>query len=184
MASKRAAIESKILQANLTPHCQQVADYWLSLWQDDELCLRENFQPAKLGVLLRNIALLDVVPDTSVRVRLAGTGLNTMLDMELTGADWLALATDARKADRLRLISAIARGAIAIGTRTVELICEQRHTFPELLLPFRQPSNDKPVQVLYFADWFPDNPKALVASHDQSTSGAPVSYAITRLEDA
>lgn len=184
MTSKRAVIENTILQAHLTPNCQAVADYWLSLWDGDALCLRENFQPTKLGPLLKNIVLFDVVPDASVHVRLAGSGINAMLGMELTGADWLALADDDRRAERLSMVSAIARGAIAYGTRTIELICEQQLTFPELMLPFASRTIGKPAQVLYFADWFPDNPATIVASRKASLRGVPVSYRVIELQDA
>ena len=173
MTGKRTAIEATIAAAGLSPNCRAVADYWLSLWDGDALPARENFRPTKLGHLLRNVVLLDVVPDTSARVRLAGTGITKVLGMELTGADWLATVTGERRRQRLLELTQIARGAISITTRTVTLEYAQKLTVPEIVLPFRPPADGEPTQVLYFLDWFSTNPAIRLASAADGI-GAPI----------
>jgi hypothetical protein len=173
VTGKRTALEAKLDAAGLPPNCRAVADYWLSLWDVDALPARENFRPAKLGHMLRNVVLLDVVPDASARVRLAGTGITKILGIELTGADWLAAVTGERRLQRLHELTQIAKGAIAVTTRTVTLEYAEKLTVPEIVLPFRPPADGGPTQVLYFLDWFSGDPAIRLASAADGI-GAPI----------
>ncbi len=183
MIGRRAAIEAKIAAAGLTPNCRAVADYWLSLWTDDALPARDRFRPARLGQLLRNIMLLDVVPETSAHVRLAGTGITNILGMELTGVDWLATVTGKRRQQRLHELSQIANGAISVSSRTVTLAHGPNLTVPEILLPFRPPAGGGPTQVLYFVDWFSNNP-AIKLPSAAAGIGAPIASSFIPLAGA
>ena len=183
MIGQPNAIEAKIAAAGLSANCRTVADSWLSLWDGDQWPARESFRPVKLGPLLRNIILLDVVPGQSAQVRLAGTGITNILGMELTGLDWLGTVTGERRELRLNELSRIARGAIAVGCRTVTLAHGPQQTVREIVLPFRPPADGGPTQVLYFLDWFSTNPAVRLASAADGI-GAPIDTTFIPLDEA
>ena len=183
VTGRRNAIEAKIAAAGLSANCRTVADYWLSLWDGDAWPARDSFRPAKLGPLLRNIILLDIVPGRSAQVRLAGTGITNVLGMELTGMDWLATVTGERRQQRLAELSRIAQGAISVTTRTVTLAHGPQQTVPEILLPFRAPADGGPTQVLYFLNWFSNNPAIKLASAAAGI-GAPIASSFIALDEA
>ena len=183
VTDRRNAIEARIAAAGPSANCRTVADYWFSLWEDDVWPARESFRPAKLGQLLRNVILLDIVPGQSAHVRLAGTGITNVLGVDLTGVDWLATVTNERRRQRLNELSRIAQGAISLSTRTVTLAHGPQQAVREILLPFRPPADGGPTQVLYFLDWFSTNPAIRLASAADGI-GAPVATTFISLNDA
>ncbi len=114
----------------------RLARYWLSLWPGDALPRRAALNPAKLKHHLPNLLLFDVVPDTSVTIRLAGTQIVRSIRMELTGRDWVELAPPDYRAERLRVFSSLARGAIGFGHRRIPLTHGEHYISEEILLPF------------------------------------------------
>ena len=113
-----------------------LVEYWLSLWADDALPSRAKLKPARLKYYLPNLLLFDTVPDRSVTIRLAGTHIVRSLKTELTGRDWIALAPKSYRAERLRIFSALARGAIGLGHRRIPLTYGQHYVSEEIVLPF------------------------------------------------
>jgi hypothetical protein len=90
---------------------------------------------------LTKLMILDVVPDQGVTIRLAGTGLTAVLEMELSGKDWIALAPEHYRQERLRIFSDIARGALGVGHRRVDLLNDEVMICEEVILPLaRNPS--------------------------------------------
>lgn len=145
--NKRAA-EDAVAQLELESSNAGLASHWLSLWQGDDLPARAAFHPAKLKPYLASILLFDVVPDQSVRVRLAGTGYRHILGAELTGQDWIAAAPESHRAIRLGLFSAVARGAIIMAHRRIAMTTGADYLSEEILLPFaREASGAHPVLV-------------------------------------
>jgi len=88
------AIETILADVALEEINRAFVEHWLSLWQGNELPARTQLNPAKMKRFLTKMAILDVVPDRGVTVRLAGTGLTAVLEMELSGKDWIALAPE------------------------------------------------------------------------------------------
>jgi hypothetical protein len=144
-----------LAKVDFSERCQQLADYWLSLWRDNALPARDTIDPARIKGLLPGVIIFEVVPDRSVKIGLAGTDFRTALKVELSGADWLARTPPKDRAERLRVFSAVARGAIAFNRWCFI------HNVPgvgvaaceKLLLPL-QAGNDKAITpVLGFVDW-------------------------------
>ncbi len=132
-----------------------LADHWLALWPGDALPPRAALSPAKIKPFLPNMVMLDVVPGARVTVRLAGTAVTKALGLELTGQDWLALAPRSYRAERLRILSKVARGAIGTGHRRIVMALAGDYTCEEILLPFAaEPSGAHPV--LVHINWKPE----------------------------
>jgi hypothetical protein len=125
-----------------------LADHWLSLWDGNALPPRGNLNPAKMRRFLSNIILFNVVPDVSVKVRLAGTNFRHFLNAELTGADWIALSPESHRATRLSLYSTIARGAVVVAHRRIVMSVGDDYVSEEILLPFApEPNGASPILV-------------------------------------
>lgn len=142
-------------QIDFSSRCQQIADYWLSIWDGDLLPSRSCINPAMIKALLPGVIIFEVVPDASVAVGLSGTDFQSALKSELTAADWLHRTPLKDRAKRLQIFSQIARGAIGFNrwcfTHAVQgvgvAICEK------LLLPLRPDKNEAAICVLGFVDW-------------------------------
>jgi len=144
----KADVEGLVSQLDLEKSNRALADYWLSLWDGDELPLRAKFNPAKMKPFLSSMLIFDVVPDERVMVRLAGTGFRYILDTDPTGTDWIAAAPESHRAKRLGLFSAVARGAIVVAHRRIAMLVGDDYTSEEVLLPFaKEPNGSVPVMV-------------------------------------
>jgi len=138
---------------DLAPRTAQIAQHWLSLWDGDRCPGRASILPANIKTLLPGLILFRVTPNRSVTVRMAGTSFYPMLQLELTGKDWLAHTPDADRHTRLAVFSDVANGAIAVGRWIFhpgtlrEVRCEK------LLLPLSPAPGDDGIPVLGFVDW-------------------------------
>lgn len=130
------ATAAMIAAMDLEPSNLALAEHWLSLWQDGRLPPREAFRPARLKSFLPSLILFNVVPETSVTVRLAGTRYNHILGAELTGKDWIAQAPAHHQPVRLKLFSQIARGAIMLDHRRLAMSIGDPIVVEEIVLPF------------------------------------------------
>jgi hypothetical protein len=151
-----------LAQVDFSERCQQLADYWLSLCRDTALPRRDSIDPARIKPLLPGIIIFEVVPDASVRVGLSGTDFRAALKVELSGADWIARTPPKDRAERLKVFSQVARGAVAFNrwcfTHNIPgvgvAMCEK------LLLPLRASKGAAAVPVLGFVDWSDTRAKA------------------------
>ena len=146
----KSAVETKLAQADLEEINRAFVGYWLSLWSNDVLPSRSQLNPAKMKRFLRNLMLLDVKPHAEVTVRLAGTAITGALEMELAGKDWIALAPEHYRAERLRILSEIAAGAFGVGYRRLELIHNQELLCEEVILPFAEEAGGNTPVVVHF----------------------------------
>jgi hypothetical protein len=155
IAFNKGAAARTIAGLGLEDANRALAEHWLSLWPGDALPPRAALSPAKLKPFLPNMVMLDVMPRARVTVRLAGTAVTTALGMELTGQDWVALAPQNYRAERLRILSKVARGAIGTGHRRIPMALAGDYTCEEILLPFApEPSGAHPV--LVHINWKPE----------------------------
>lgn len=153
MLSNRAAQEL-LAHLDLEAPNRALAEHWLALWDGDALPPRSRLDPRKIKSFLPHIMIFDAVPGRSVTVRLAGTRYSKALGTELTGVDWIAAAPAHYRAERLRIISQIARGAIGVGHRRVAMTDGNDYTCEEIVLPFAaEPGGTHPV--LVHVDWRP-----------------------------
>jgi hypothetical protein len=145
---RRAFAQEVVAGLGLEESNRVLADHWLTLWDGDALPARASFNPAKLKPFLANMIMFNVVPEKSVTVRLAGTAFRHFLDSELTGGDWIALAPKGHRTTRLKLFSAIARGAILVAHRRIAMTVGADYVSEEILLPFAlEPGGPSPVLV-------------------------------------
>lgn len=168
----RCSASRIISDLGLASSNRKVAEHWLSLWRGDVLPARVSFSPSALKPFLRNLILFDVVPDRSVIVRLAGTTFRFVLDMELTGEDWIAFAPPEYRAERLRIFSDIAGGAIGRGVRSIELKSGKTQSCEEIILPFGADGDSPALSVLCHVDWIQDGGFMGVASREQALGAA------------
>lgn len=132
----RQAAERAIEALHLAPSNGELAARWLALWQGGALPPREAFRPAHFKTFLPTVILLNIVPDVSVTVRLAGTRYAHILGQEVTGMDWLAAASQDHRATRLAVYSKVARGAILFSHRRLHTTDGEDYISEEIVLPF------------------------------------------------
>lgn len=145
-AFKKEVAEKAIRSLNLEASNQEFADYWLSLWQDDDLPARASFNPGRLKAFLPSMLMYDVTPEQSVIIRLVGTGYDLILGPSLAGKDWIALAPEDHRAARLHAFSTIARGAVLVAHRRLAMLSGDDIVTEEILMPFApQPNGVHPV---------------------------------------
>ncbi len=164
----------------MEPDNRVLADHWLSLWTGDALPPRAKLDPRQIKPFLPNLLLFEVVPDKSVVIRLAGTRYRRALNTELTGQDWIALAPEHYRAERLRIISAIARGAIGVGHRRVPLTHGADYVCEEILLPFAPECGDTH-PVLVHVNWKAE--EFVQIRSTQKALGDPLDFRICALHE-
>lgn len=130
----------------------KLAQYWLSLWNGDQLPLRSQLSPARMKDMLPGIGIFEVRAGVSSRCRLAGTAIQHALGREIAGMDWRSYTRADQHAERLTRNSAIASGAVGIGTRHGENGVTQ-----ELQLPFADATEDGARLILFHLDWRPED---------------------------
>lgn len=145
---RKSDVESIIAGLELESSNRALAEHWLSLWDGDALPPRAKFNPTKVKRFLATLLLFDVVPDHSVKVRLAGTAYIYALEKEPTGTDWIATGAEGTRATRLAAFSTVARGAIYVGHRRVSMLYGGDYPGEEIALPFAPDANGV-VTVLY-----------------------------------
>jgi hypothetical protein len=148
----RAVIE----QAGLAPRSQEMFEHWLSLWQGNELPVLEDFAAERVPKLSPNILIFNVVPDSSVTVKFAGSNFTRSGSGWQLGTDWLNSAPPKTRDSRLRRFSASARGAIVRGIPEAILKSEHAYFYEAVHFPFR-PGADGTTPVLVYIDWDPPN---------------------------
>jgi len=142
---------------------RRLADYWLSLWEGDELPQRRRFAPAAVRDLLAGIMIQEVKPGVRMTVRLCGTAINQAFGRDLTGCDLIALSPPAVRAERLARNSRIAEGAIGLATRRGETRMGRPVASQEIHLPFADITEDGARLILLHSSWRPKSAEPGVA---------------------
>jgi len=171
----RGAVNKIVSDLELAPSNRRLVQHWLSLWSGNALPDRAAIKPADLKPLLSNLILFDVVPGKSVVVRLAGTMFNIVLGAELTGRDWVAQAPEEYRAERLRIFSDIAAGAIGRGVRSLAMSTGDTHSCEEIILPFRSDRESDARMVLAHIDLDIGRSEAKIASQEHAM-GPPLAF--------
>jgi hypothetical protein len=120
----------------LDPLNRRFANYWLSLWDGDQPPERAAFQPGRVPELLPGIAITEVRPGESVRIRLAGTAIEAGLGMDLTGKDWLALTPPAQRMTRLERFATLLKGAASRNIKRGVSLAGTPISAEEMQFPF------------------------------------------------
>lgn len=162
MPPAKSQAQTILAQRSLTPQSQQIADYWLSLWDQSTPPARAQVNPAAIKPLLPGIIFFMVVPHLSVHVGLAGTGFRVHLGREITGMDWLALTPEHARLARLSVFSAVAQGAIARNHWRFPVFENSICSCEKLLLPLR-PEQGAAIPVLGHVDWHDARPHGPVS---------------------
>jgi hypothetical protein len=148
----KTAAQNILSLHNLSPRTQQIADYWLSLWDGDTLPARTDINPAAIKALLPQIIFFWVAPHKAVRIGLAGTAFQFMFKKEVSGCDWLALTPPEGIAMRLSIFSLVAHGTIGFNIWRFPQITGKICRCEKLLLPLRAEAGTD-IPVLGFVDW-------------------------------
>jgi hypothetical protein len=173
----KSAVEFTLAQIDLEEFNRAFVEHWLSLWSADGLPSRSRLNPAKMKRFLRNLLILDVRPHAHVSVRLAGTAITDALKMELTGKDWIALAPEHYRAERLRILSDIAAGALGVGYRRLDLLYNQELVCEEVILPLAaEASGNSPVVVHFNAQT-----RRLPLQSSAQAVGVPLDFKVVKL---
>jgi hypothetical protein len=183
MRFDKAQARQLISSLSLRPANAAIAELWLSLWDGDALPKKSAVTPAQLKKFLPNLLLFDVVPETSVTVRLAGTFFTRILGMELTGLDWIEAAPADYRAERLSSFTEIALGALYRGSRDVEMTFGPNVKCQEILLPLAPDSEGAAYTVLCHIDCPRTDRTNRVKPHAR-VLGGPLDVALVRLEPA
>ncbi|HEX3754755.1 MAG TPA: PAS domain-containing protein [Rhizomicrobium sp.] len=131
----KPTVQARIAGLGLENGNQALLDRWFSLWNGDALPTREQFGPAKIKPFLPSILVFDVVPEESVTARLAGTAYRYILGSDPTGLDWIAAAPENHRETRLRIFSAVARGAVLVAHRRIGMLAAKDIISEEILFP-------------------------------------------------
>jgi hypothetical protein len=169
-----------LAEVEFAPSNRQLVDYWLSLCFGDKLPERAAIRPADIKPLLAGLIMFDVVPGKSITVRLAGTAFNIAFGMELKGKDWVEIAPESYRPQRLRMFSDIAMGAIGRGKRRVEMLPTGDYCFEEAFLPCRAEPKSGIYPVVGHIDWSPGREFAKIKSTEQAM-GPPLAFEIIPL---
>lgn len=152
MTVSRVLAQHILSDTDISPRCQRIASYWLSLWDDNvSLPTRGAIAPSQIKPLLSGIIVFQVVPGRSAHVRMAGTDFCTLLKFEPTGMDWLAITPAADRTERLRVFSSVARGAIGRNRWRFLRPGADDAGCDKLLLPLKPEGGGIPI--LGFVDW-------------------------------
>ncbi len=169
------AVATILADVDLEEINRAFVQHWLSLWQGDELPTRTQLNPAKMKRFLTKMMILDVVPDQGVTIRLAGTGLTAVLEMELAGKDWIALAPEHYRQERLRIFSDIAPGAFGVGHRRIDLMHDETMTCEEVILPLARTAAGSIPVIIYVNTQLPHLTAIKSATH---ALGDPIDFKV------
>ncbi len=134
---------------DLALESRRIADYWLSLWEGNELPLRARFEPLHVRDLLPGVMVMEVKPGERVRVRLSGSAINAAVGMDLTGKDLLELTPDQDRRTRLERNSQSALGNAGWSLRRGTSPDGATWSAEEVYLPFRDCTDDGARLVLF-----------------------------------
>jgi hypothetical protein len=135
----------------IVPEQRQLYDYWLEVAGANAMPCRADISPSRLPRLLPGISLVDVAADMDqCRVRLAGTRLRDIYDLEVTGMR----VADLPCGDKLDYWQAAYRRTIELATPTQGVvrgpIVHKEHVVQYWLkLPLRTASNDVGMVLCY-----------------------------------
>jgi PAS domain len=133
---------------------KRLAQYWLSLWREEDLPRRTDFSPSQVREHLPGIGIFEVRPNESARCRLAGTVIAHAVGRELTGCDWRSYTDKELWGERLRRNTEIATGSVGVGIRHNARV-DGLHVTQELQLPFADQTEDGARLLLFHLDWRP-----------------------------
>jgi hypothetical protein len=143
-------------EAELAPENRRFVNYWLSLWDADELPLRQRYDPAQMRDLLPGIAIMEVKAAERVHIQIAGSALNAAFGFDLSGWDLATITREDDRPVRLARNSQIALGTAALALRRGRTVDGRDWTSEEVHLPFRDVLPDGVRLVLFHSTWRPD----------------------------
>jgi hypothetical protein len=136
----RDAAEHRLRAFPLSPQNRRLIDYWLSLWDGDELPHRDRFRPNALRELLPGLAVFEIGDRPEILCRLAGSSIVVGLGIDPTGKDILALTPEPMRATRLERFRLIAQGAVGHAFNQIDTRTSQQIDVEAVMVPFRTDS--------------------------------------------
>jgi len=149
-------IAKRVIAEHLDGDHRRLAEYWLTLWDGDQLPRRVSFRPERVRDLLPGIAVFEVKPNVSVHCRIAGTAFLYRFGLDIAQKDWIELTAPSKRTLRLERNTRIAQGAISFCRRLDPNRPQGAALFSDVQLPFRA-EPDGTVCYLHHSDWRPRN---------------------------
>lgn len=151
LSRARAAVEAlKLSGAN-----SEVADYWLSCWDQGRPPTWNRFRIQQLARHRPAIAVFEVHFGASIICRLAGSYYKLALGAELLGVDLVTLTPNAQREQRWMNVATILEGAVSVATRTITSGAGSPYSCEELIVPFADYSDSGGQRYLLHSNWRP-----------------------------
>lgn len=135
-SSRYSEAVAAIAWLSLSESNVRLANYWLSLWLDDQPPSRTAFSPSKALEFLPGIALFDFNFAGDISCRLAGTAVDAGLGFALTGKQFLSFVSGADRTTRQNRLGRVVAGGVATAKSTYTDGRGDMRTFENLHLPF------------------------------------------------
>jgi hypothetical protein len=178
MSYDKAAVQAAIDLMGLAPRSLQFVTQWLDCWDGAELPAAGAFPGPRHESLQPLIMITLLTPGAGAPVTYMGPGLARVIGLDLTGMDWINLASPELRGERQRRADIIGAGAILRTTREVVLNSQAPYFFESISVPLR-PDGDGRVPLVHFADWAPPEETATVLHNMRS--GVPEAVEILPL---
>lgn len=151
--STAAAGALEALGLNALNH--ELAQHWLSLWQDGALPVRGALNPARLVKFLPGLAVMDIHPDDSIRFRIAGKAFRAAFGFDPSRFNMLALTPPEQHAAQIARCRQIADGAVTTGIRFAHRGGAPEMISQDVMLPLGGVAEDGARSWLFHASWRP-----------------------------
>jgi len=134
---------------------RELAQHWLSLWQDGVPPGRGAINPARLLKFLPGLAVMDIHSDDSIRFRIAGRAFRAAFGFDPSRHDMLALSLPEQRAAQIARCRQIADGAVATGIRFAHRSAVPEVLSQDVMLPLGGAAEDGTRSWLFHSTWRP-----------------------------
>lgn len=161
MSYDKTTVRTAVDLMGLAPRSLRFVEQWLNTWNGSHLPAASAFPGDGLEDLKPLILVTLLTPGVSAPVTYVGEALARAVGLNLMGQDWLSLAPQELRGERMRRANAIGAGAILRTTREVMLNSQLPYFFETISVPL-SPDADGRVPLVHFADWAPPEETATV----------------------
>ncbi len=134
---------------------RELADCWLSLWQDGNLPTRAAINPRTLVKFLPGLAIMDIHAGGRARFRIAGKAFRAAFGFDPSSHDMLALTPPDQRKARFERCMGIVSGCVSTGIRTTPGGPTPGFISQDVMLPLGGVAEDGARSWLFHASWRP-----------------------------
>lgn len=171
-AQAAAAVEAM----GLTEINGRIAQYWLSLWGEDDLPPpRSAFNPSRAREHLPGLAIFERYGSGDLVCRLSGSAIDAAIGFQLQGCDMLSMLKDAERSLRIARYTDMAEGTVAAARTPYVTRAGKRGIVENINLPFRPNSEQGTCQFLLHSNVRPTQ-EDLIQRPAEWHAGIPKEY--------